>query len=175
MYLCRCRDHSWKLWVSLQLCEGHLFCAERATAVHERSSSLSALHTSVTQLPPDISITQYHELWRSSSCMIFFMFFFCHPQQHPANSNVLILKQCVRLRRLMPKVFQPAWLAYLFGQLKTSSDAGTANTRWHLGICFEFLDHANSLNSRRILLERDRVKKEVRRDRQTKRQRQRSS
>lgn len=54
----------------------------------------------------------------------------------------------------MLKALQPGWLAYLFCQLKMSSDAGTTHTRWHLRIRFDFLDHANSLNSRRILLER---------------------
>lgn len=116
MYLCRHCDHSWKRRVSLQACEGHLFCAERATAVHERSSSLSALHTSVTQLPPDIYLTIMsceHHVHAGSSFLLF-----------STNVNVLIFKQCVRLPRLMPKVSVAARLAYLFCQLKTSSDAG---------------------------------------------------
>lgn len=34
---------------------------------------------------------------------------------------------------------QPAWLAYLFCQLKMSSDTGNENTSWHLDILFQFV------------------------------------
>lgn len=51
--------------------EGHLFCAECATVIHERSCSPAAPHISATQLPPNIYLTQYHQLRRSCSSMIF--------------------------------------------------------------------------------------------------------
>lgn len=75
---------------------------------------LSCLWTSIS-----LGIVSRDHVHRSS-------FFF------PANRCV-ILKQCIRLARLMLKALQPGWLPYLFCQLKTSSNAGTAHT--HAGTC----------------------------------------
>lgn len=122
--------------------EGHLFSAECATAIRERSHSLSALHISDIQLPLNIYLTQYDELWRSCSCMIWWEIFFwsapticckrqrCHPKT---------ICQFIVLLRLMLMFLQPAWLAYLFCQLKMSSDTGNENTSWHLDILFQFV------------------------------------
>ena len=110
--------------------------------------------------------------------MIYFYFFPVILNNTLANSNILILKQRVRFPEInaegvatsgkwMDGVLQPAWLAYLFCQLKTSSGARSANAGWHLGIRVDFLDHANSLNSRRIFLDRAAEWKREKKERQT--------
>lgn len=95
----------WPLMEAASLAAGPwraLVCA--ATGIHERSSSLSALHTSVTQLPSDIYPIQYHELWRSSICMISFFNFFLVLLNNTLLKYILILKQYIRLQKWMPKV-----------------------------------------------------------------------